>query len=251
MLEVKNVACFIGNKALLHDITLSFSAGRIYGILGPNGSGKTTLLKIINKLCIPSQGSVIINGENLVELCRRDISKLIAYVQQNPVSTFDYTVEEIVEMGSYAGTGSVSKNSKSTLARIVEALKSVDAMHLQKRNLQTLSGGEKQRVYIARALMADTPIILLDEPTASLDIEQQLQVWHILSKLKQAGKLIILAVHDINSAEQHCDELVLLNNGRCIDHGEVKKLKLEQFLEETYGVMTHPDYSFKSFLFRS
>lgn len=243
MLETDQLTFSIDNKNLIDNLSLNFSNGKLHGIIGPNGSGKSTFLKLLNGILKATKGRVLFNRENLAEKSPKEISKLIAYVPQTFTSCFDYSVEEIVMMGGYS-RGSISKELQEN--QLISVLNLVDSLHLRNRYTQSLSGGEKQRIYIARALMADSPVILLDEPTASLDIGHQLEIWQLLTDLK-TNKLIIVTVHDLNYAEKFCDRLYLLKAGCCIAEGGMECPLLQINLQETFGITHNPEESLRAY----
>lgn len=232
MLATKSLSYAVGEKTLIHPLSLTFSMGKLYGILGPNGSGKSTLLKLLNGILKASHGNVFWENSDLHQKSRRDISQIIAYMPQHASSCFDFTVEEYVSMGSY----SYDRLNKSIDAKrkMTEVLELTDTSHLSKCRLHTLSGGEKQRVSLARALMTNAPVLLLDEPTSSLDIAHQLGIWQLLQEIAAAGKLVITTLHDIGHAERFCDELLLLSSGHCLSQAS-PPLSAEQ-LGSIFGV---------------
>ena len=231
MLEVNNLCYSIQNKALIKDISLSFQPGILYGILGLNGSGKSTLLKTLTGIWKPTQGSVFWNNQNLLSKKRRIISQTISWVPQNPQVHFNFTVEEFVTMGRYP----LNKALQSSSATL-KALQVVDAWHLRQRLITQLSSGERQRVYIARALITQAPILLLDEPTTSLDVRHQLEIWILLRRLLKQDKTIIVALHDLSAAQRFCDKIVLIHHGRCIAEGPFDAIITPQRLQDIFGI---------------
>lgn len=231
MLEAKNVSYSIDGKALIENIELSFSPGILYGILGPNGSGKSTLLKTLCGIWNPTNGVVNWKGKALLTRSRKEISSTISLVPQNPQVHFDFTVTEMVRMGRYPYASTHSDEQLET------ALNIVDAWHLRKRSILRLSHGERKRVYIARALVTESPILLLDEPEASLDIRHQLEIWKLLRKLAEQGKTIIVTNHDLAATRRFCDEIAVLNQGRCIDNGRFDQVMTAQCLLDVFGVV--------------
>jgi len=232
MLESRSLCYQLGTKSLIDCISLRFTPGILYGILGPNGSGKSTLLKNLSGIWQPTHGSVLWKEQDLLSQKRQEISRTISLVSQNPQIHFDFTVQELVFMGRYPHRNSGSKDSE-----IIEwALQTVDAWHLRKRPITQLSQGERQRVFIARALVTESPILLLDEPTASLDIRHQLEIWKLLRELVEHGKLIIVANHDLTATQQFCDQVAVLNHGRCVGEGVYSEVMTDERIEEVFGV---------------
>lgn len=232
LLEARQLTYRNKTKTLIETISAEFSSGSIYGILGPNGSGKTTLLKTLAGLWKPSCGSVLWNNQDLFDLSRKDISKIISLVPQSPAAHFDFTVSEVVAMGCYMHSKSILDEKLAA----ENALTITDAWHLRDRLLSQLSGGERQRVYIARTIATQAPILLLDEPTSHLDLRHQLEVWHLLKQLVGQGKVIIVALHDLWAAQRFCDQLLILNQGQCIAKGDASIITPE-ILREVFGVV--------------
>lgn len=218
MLKAEKLAYSAGPHAILQNILLTFLPGRLYAILGPNGAGKTTLLKLLCGILKPTEGSVNYGEQNLSHLTRTAISRTITLVPQNPHTSFDYSVEEFIAMARYA------HGRQSTKEIIAQALTAVDGLSFLKRPLHQLSQGERQRIYIARALATEAPVILLDEPAAHLDIKHQFEIWTLMKRLSSQGKTVLLANHDLIHSEQFCDEAILLHEGKCIAEGKADEV---------------------------
>ena len=233
-LEIQNLTYRLHRRALIEDISLNFEPGFLYGILGPNGSGKSTLLKTLSRIWTPTKGHLSWHGKNLLRFSRLEMSRTISLVPQNPTLYFDFSVYDMVAMGRYPH-GSRSLEAQN---RIEEMLLQVDAWHLRHQLLSQLSGGEKQRVYIARALATQAPILLLDEPTSHLDLRHQLEIWQLLCGLARKGKLVIAAVHDLLAAQRYCDQLAILHRGRCQATGPYESIMTPQLLETFFGIRT-------------
>jgi ABC-type cobalamin/Fe3+-siderophores transport system ATPase subunit len=223
MLEIQEF-CF---HPILHRICLSFKPGSIHGILGPNGSGKTTFLKLIKKIWLPTQGNIYWNGSPLHEKPLEAISQVMSLVPQNPQVTFGFTVKEFIEMGCYP------KHTSPTLNDVIELM---DLSPLAGNPMTELSGGEKQRAYIARSMITEAPIMLLDEPTANLDIQHQQTIWKILEELAQKGKTVIIATHDLYAAKKHCQSVAIFCKGHCLKQGTFEQALTPQNLKEVFGV---------------
>jgi ABC-type cobalamin/Fe3+-siderophores transport system ATPase subunit len=239
----------IHEKHLVDDVSLSFESGYLYGILGPNGSGKSSLLKIISGIWKPLSGAVTWNGDPLLNKERQALSRIISLVPQNPLPAFDFLVQDIVAMGRYPYNTRYWHTADEGL--IYQALHAVDAWHLRERSVNHLSYGERQRVYIARALVTESPILLLDEPTASLDIQHQLEIWELLQKFVQKGKIVIVTTHDLALAERFCHRIAVLNQGKCIGTGTFSSLMTPFLLKEVFGVRegnTHAAPAFKQYM---
>lgn len=231
MLKTDNLSYHLRGAKLLNDISLTFMPGRLYGILGPNGSGKSTLLKNLSGIWTPTHGQVLWQGENLFKQDRRRVSRTITLVPQNVQMYFDFNVEETVSMGRYPH-GEKLLDEKM----LHQVLSEVDVLHLRGRYVSQLSNGERQRVYIARALMTESPILLLDEPTASLDIRHQLDIWRLLRSLLVKGKIIIIACHDLVSARKYCDEVAVMHQGQCVAVGDYATVMGAELLKTVFGI---------------
>ena len=200
------------------------------GFDGPNGSGKSTFLKALTGIWPPTSGEVLWKGEKLLEKNRQEISKTISLVPQHSPLPFEFTVTEVVSMGRYA-----HQDLGSSL--VDRALITVDAWHLKERRMNHLSFGERQRVFIARALVTESPILLLDEPASSLDIRHQLEIWQLLHKLKAEGKVVVITTHDLAATKRFCDEIALLSQGKCLAKGPFQKVMTPEILKEVFGVV--------------
>lgn len=216
-------------STLLSEITLSFEPGKVHGLLGPNGAGKSTLLKNLACIWQPTSGSLTWNNSDLLTMDRRAISRILTLVPQNPQLSFDYTVEEFVAMGRYAQGCRLS-------TPIDQALEAADALLFKKRPMTRLSQGERQRVYIARSLATEAPVLLFDEPAANLDIRHQIDIWHLLRKLAAQGKTVIVANHDLPSSKRYCDHIYILRDGRCVAEGRYDTVMTKESLKENFSV---------------
>lgn len=228
MLRIESLNYATAGAVLLKEINLSFSSGNLCALIGLNGAGKSTLLKTLIGVLIPTSGKIFWKNENLHTLSRKQISRIISLVSQNPTPLFDFTVNEIVAMGSY----SCSPYEKGV--SLQEALEAVDGWHLRNRSISSLSSGERQRIFIARALMTNASIILLDEPTANLDIRHQEEIWTLLKTLADKGKIIVVATHDLGAADRHCNLTCILKQGACLAFGCTKEMMSHQRIKEAF-----------------
>src|SRR6185503_6288690 len=204
----------------LDQVSVSVERGSLTGLLGPNGCGKTTLLKLLSGVLQPEHGHVSLNGDSLAGRSRREIAKHIAVVPQETHPAFDYTVMEMVLMGRHPHLGAMQLEGPVDLALAHDALAATGTGHLAQRAYMTLSGGEKQRVVIASALTQASDVLLLDEPTASLDLGYQLDVASLLSQLnRERGTTMVVSTHDLNLAAALCSDVVLLKDGRILAQG--------------------------------
>ncbi len=205
---------------VVDDVSLTIAPGEMVGILGPNGSGKTTLLKMLSGTLTPSAGTIRFDGRRLSEWKRRDLARRIALVPQETHAPFDFTVLDIVLMGRFPHLGTFALEGPADLAIARQALASTGTSAFEERPFATLSGGEKQCVVIASALAQSPELLLLDEPTASLDMGHQLDVQLLLAGLnRDRGVTMVLSTHDLNLAAALCRHLILLRGGRVIAQG--------------------------------
>jgi iron complex transport system ATP-binding protein len=222
----------------LRDISVSIAPGSLTGLLGPNGCGKTTLLKLLSGVLKPDLGSVRLADRELRRLSTKAIAQQIAVVPQETHPAFDFTVMEMVLMGRHPHLGAFQLEGPSDFVIAREALAATGTAHLAGRAYMTLSGGEKQRVVIASALAQKPTVLLLDEPTASLDLGYQLEIASLLRQLnRERGVTMVLATHDLNLAASVCDTLVLVRDGRVLMQGPTHEVLTTTTVEQLYGVI--------------
>jgi iron complex transport system ATP-binding protein len=233
------------DNPVLDGVSLSIEKGEMVGILGPNGSGKTTLLKIFSAVLM-GQGEVKLKGRNIETYGKRELSRLFAVVPQENQIHFPYTVAEIVLMGRASYHSPLALEGKRDLEVARASMELTDSLSFSDRYLHELSGGEKQRVIIARALAQEPEILLLDEPSAFLDLKHQVQVFELMRQLNREHSLtIVAALHDLNLAALFFPRLVMLRDGRVYRDGSPKEVLTEETIEEVYGirVRVEPDPS--------
>ncbi|MFH1074533.1 MAG: ABC transporter ATP-binding protein [Candidatus Firestonebacteria bacterium] len=237
ILEAKNITFGYGEKQVLNNINLSVSKADFIGIIGPNGSGKTTLLRMLCRGLKPKAGQVFFKGEDIFNLDTRFVAKNIALVPQDETIIFPFTVFEIVMMGRSPYINRFSWEKKEDVDIAFSAMKLADISRFKERNLDELSSGERQRVFIARALAQMPKVLLLDEPTSHLDINHQYDILELVRKLNENVKITVIMVsHDINLASKYCKRLVLLKNGKIYTEGAAKKVVTKKIIREVYGV---------------
>jgi iron complex transport system ATP-binding protein len=235
-IQTRNLSFSYRDRAVLHEISLSIASGEMIGIVGPNGSGKTTFLKILSAV-LRGQGEVVINGRNIESYGRRELSKLFAVVQQEPRVNFPFTAAEIVLMGRASHHSAFSLEGRRDLEIAHASMDLTDSFSLANRYLHELSGGEKQRVMIARALAQEPHILLLDEPSAFLDLKHQVQIFELLHRLNnERGLTIVAALHDLNLAALFFQRLIILREGRIYRDGSPAEVLTEATIEDVYGI---------------
>jgi iron complex transport system ATP-binding protein len=226
-----------GGRQALDRVTLEIPAGSITGLLGPNGCGKTTLLKVLSGVLGPTHGSVTIDGRSLSGMSRREIARRIATVPQETHPAFDYSCLEMVLMGRHPHLGAFGLEGPEDVDKAVEAMRATGTALFADRRYGSLSGGEKQRVVIAMALAQAGSVMLLDEPTASLDLGYQLEVAALVRQLHQErATTFALATHDLNLAASLCDTLVCLRDGRVMAHGPTSDVLTRETIAALYDV---------------
>jgi iron complex transport system ATP-binding protein len=234
-----------GARPVLDGIDLTVGAGEMVGLLGPNGAGKTTLLRLATGILHPASGEVRLFGREISSVPRRERARLAAVVPQEARATFDFTVREMVLMGRAPHLGLLGIEHAADLDAAEAALRATGLVELADARLREMSGGEKQRVLLARALAQEAPLLLLDEPTAFLDLRHRLEVYRLAARLRSERGLTIVAVsHDVNLAARFCPRLVLLHAGRIAADGPPEAVVTRETIRRTYGaevtVLRHP-----------
>ncbi|MCB5911407.1 ABC transporter ATP-binding protein [Streptomyces pinistramenti] len=235
-IDIEDLAVEVAGHRLVHDIALTAGSGRLIGLVGPNGSGKSTLLRCVYRALRPAAGTVRLDGDDLHAMTAKEGARLLAALPQEAAGTFDFTVAEVVAMGRLPhqhGSGRPGATDNGICAR---ALDRVGAAHLAGRGFLSLSGGEKQRVLIARALAQEPQVLVLDEPTNHLDIAQQLEV---LALVRDSRLTVLTALHDLNLAAVHCDELYVIDGGRIVASGPPHDVLTPDLLAEVFAVRAH------------
>jgi len=200
----------------LHDVTMHVDAGDLYAIIGPNGSGKSTLLRVLLGALQPAQGSALFLGRSVESWDRRELARRIGVVPQVEETMFPIVVRDLVAMGRYPHLGAFRSEGPEDREAIETALQRCDVAHLAARLVTNLSGGERQRVRIARALAQRPQVLVLDEPTAALDIGHEMTVFELLSEFQRDGVTVVLATHNLNLAARYASRVLLLDRGRVV-----------------------------------
>lgn len=227
------VKMFLGNKEILKGIDFTLHDKEFVGIIGPNGSGKSTFLKCVYRVQKPTAGTIMLDGKQLDELSFRESALKLAVVAQHNFYNFDFSVLEVVLMGRTPHKKILERDNAEDYEIAREALRTVEMENFEKRSFSTLSGGEQQRVILARALTQKTECLVLDEPTNHLDIKYQLQIMDIVKKLNLT---VVSAIHDLNIAAMYCDKLVALKDGKIVGTGTPRELLTEGFIYDMYEV---------------
>ena len=234
-IKARKIGFSYNGKAVLHDITFTVQPAEFVGLIGPNGSGKTTLLKVIAGLLPPQSGDISVKGNAVGRMKRRDLARIMAVVPQEAPMIFPFLVQEVVLMGRTPHLGAWRFEGAKDYGIVNNAMEMTDTLHLADRPMDRLSGGERQRVLIARALAQEAEIMLLDEPTAFLDIRHQVDFFNLIKKLNREHGLTVLAVtHDINLASLYCDRIMLLGEGTIRTMGCSGEVITEENIQNVY-----------------
>lgn len=235
-IKVDNLCFSYGPREILHNVSLEIHDGEFLSILGSNGAGKSTLFRCILGLLKPKSGTITIDGRNVHEMTEKEISAVVAYIPQTTSPAFNYSVEDIVLMGTTAGASAFRTPKKEEHLRAEEALVKMGIADLRGRCFHHLSGGERQLVIISRALAQKTKILMLDEPTASLDFGNQVLVLNRISELSRTGYTIIQTTHNPEHSYMYSDRIVALKNGTVASEGAPEKVITEDTVSSVYGI---------------
>ena len=232
-LETREVAVALSRKEIVKQASLQVRDNAFVGLLGPNGSGKTTLLKSIYRVLKPSGGVVYIDGADIRTMSHRETAKRMGVVSQFNNLSFDFTVEEMVLMGRAPHKRAFDRDTEEDYRIAEDALRRVDMLDFRDRSFITLSGGEKQRIILARALAQQVEMLILDEPTNHLDIKYQIQIMDVV---KSMGVGVLAALHDLNLTLMYCSYVYVLKDGRIVAHGNTEEVITEQLIRDVYEV---------------
>ena len=238
-LSTENIRLSYGAQEILKGVSINGNTGEFIGIIGPNGSGKSTLLKCIYRILKPHAGQVFLDGEELSGISIRNSAKKMAVVAQHNYYNFDFSVMEVVLMGRAPHKKTMERDNAKDFQIAQKALETVEMEGFANRSFSTLSGGEQQRVILARALAQQTPCLILDEPTNHLDITHQIQLMKIVKNLKVT---VISAVHDLNIAAMFCDRLYVLQEAKIVRQGTPQEVLTAEFIKKIYRVETEIVY---------
>lgn len=245
MIELKGANLGYDHRTILNNINLKAVPGKILGLIGPNGSGKSTLVKGMTRVIDLFSGHIFIDGRNIKNIKREELARLIATVPQNPVLPEVFTAFEVVLMGRTPHLGFLRYEGREDMAIAWQSMEATETELFAERRVGELSGGERQRLIIARALTQQPKVLLLDEPTAHLDINYQVEILDLIKNLSREQSLtVIVALHDLNLAAQYCDWLVMLNGGKIYAEGTPSSVLTSQNIKDVYGaevcVYPHP-----------
>lgn len=235
-LELQNVSLELNKASILQNISVSLKRGEMVGLIGPNGAGKSSLLKSTLGLIETSNGKVIVDGQELLNLSLKERARKIAYAAQGAPVYWPLTVKKIVALGRVPFLNPWQKLSAEDSLFVENAMQETDCWHLKERVVTTLSGGERARVLLARVLATKAPYVLADEPVASLDPSHQLQVMDILKKLSNSDCGVMVVMHDLSLALRYCDKLILLNEGKLIGQDIPAVILNDDNLENIFSV---------------
>lgn len=235
--RLENVSYAYGDTPALQDFTLSLPRGKFYGIVGPNGCGKSTFLDLLVGSKEPGSGTLSFKGQPLTYYKKRDLARQVALVPQNFTIGFDYSVEEVVLMGRHPYIHRFASPSLEDWQRVQDAMESIGITRFAQRSIMELSGGEKQRVVVARALAQDTPVLLFDEATSNLDIKYSLQIFNkVRALVQEEGRTVIAVIHNLNFAAAYCDEIIFMKEGRVCKKGAVGEIMNAAAIADVFGV---------------
>ncbi|KEQ51781.1 ABC transporter ATP-binding protein [Sphingobium chlorophenolicum] len=244
-IRAQGLSVRLGRHPAVNGIDLYLEPGQLVGIIGPNGAGKSTLIRAMLGLIKRENGSVLIDGTDSAHMTRRAMARRIAYLPQGQTLHWPLAVERLVALGRMPHLGPLSRLSVEDEALIDAALARADALHLKGRVATELSGGERARVLLARALAVGAPALIADEPLAALDPGHQIDVMDLLKAEAQAGSLVVTVLHDLGMAARYCDRLVLMDRGSLVADGAALDVLTEASLASVYGISARIDASGK------
>ena len=220
MLSLRNISAGYSGRLVLQNIAMDVAVGEFVGLIGPNGSGKTTLLRVIGGVLPTRQGEVWLGGRKLREMGRQNVAKRVAHLLQECALGLAFSVREVVLMGRSPHLPRFGRETERDLAIVQRAMDLASVSHLADRPVTEISGGERQRAFIAMCLAQEPSLLLLDEPTSHLDLGHQLSILDLIRDLnRRTGMTVVAVFHDLNLAAEYCDRLVLLDRGRVVAAG--------------------------------
>ncbi len=234
-LKVKNVEFSYASVPILKDICIELAASEMLGVVGPNGAGKSTLIRCIDRILKPQRGIILLDEQDIKEMQLRELAKKMGYIPQSTARVFPATVFDTVLLGRRPHLG--WRSSEEDTEKVLETLKLLNIENLAMRDINELSGGQQQKVIIARALTQEPDVLLLDEPTSNLDIRHQLEVMDVIKNITiEKGISAIMAIHDLNLAARYTDRIIIMNGGHIFAAGEPFSVLTTENIKTAYGV---------------
>jgi iron complex transport system ATP-binding protein len=245
-LEIQNITLGYDGSTVLKELSFRLLPGELLGMVGPNGCGKTSIIRSLSRVLATRSGRILLGGKDLASISRNQLARLIGVVPQNPYLPDTFTALEVVVLGRSPHLRLLSRESAGDMAIVWQAMESTGIAHLARRRIGELSGGERQRVTIARVLAQEPQVILLDEPTANLDICHQLDILDLVTGLcRERAMAGLIAIHDLNVAAQYCTRIIMLKNGKIFAEGAPADVVTAENVREVFGVSSrihlHPE----------
>ncbi|WP_417311752.1 ABC transporter ATP-binding protein [Ectopseudomonas khazarica] len=235
-LEARELSMGYAQSLIIDTLNLTIPSGQVSAIVGPNGCGKSTLLAGLARLHKPSAGSVLLDGKAIGSLPSREAARRLALLPQDASAPDGLTVSELIRFGRQPHQSLLRQWSEEDQAIVDAALAAADLVELADRPLESMSGGQRQRAWLAMAIAQTTPLLLLDEPTSALDLGHQIEVFELIRELAAAGKTIVMVLHDLSSACRYADHLIAMHQGRIVASGSPNDIVTPQLVERLYGV---------------
>lgn len=237
MIEVKNLTYSYASKPVLQHLNFAIEEGGFYAVMGANGSGKTTLLRLISGMLTPQEGEVLVDGTNVRHFKARQLAQRMSFVRQHPQTDFEFSAFETVLMGRNPYQRHLQNESERDWKIVEQCMRQTGTWHLRFAKPSQMSGGELQRVMLARALAQQTSIMLLDEPISNLDISHQFDILDLLRTINsEEHKTVLIVLHDLNMALQYCQKLLLLHQGQVLFQGPIREGLTEANIATVFGV---------------
>jgi iron complex transport system ATP-binding protein len=234
-LKIKDVEFSYASVPILKDVCIELRASEMLSVVGPNGAGKSTLLRCIDRILKPQRGSILLDEREIKEMSRMELAKKMGYIPQSSAQVFPATVFDTVLMGRRPHIG--WRSSEKDMKKVLETLQLLNIKSFAMRDINELSGGQQQKVFIARALTQEPDVLLLDEPTSNLDIKHQLEVMDIIKNIvREKGIAAIMAIHDLNLASRYADRIIMMNGGEVFDAGDAASVLTPENIKHVYDV---------------
>jgi iron complex transport system ATP-binding protein len=241
-LKVQDIEFSYASVPILKDVCIELAASEMLSVVGPNGAGKSTLIRCIDKILKPQRGIILLDERDIKELRLMELAKKIGYIPQSVSQVFPATVFDAVLMGRRPHLG--WRATEKDTDKVLETLHLLHIEDLAMREINELSGGQLQKVFIARALAQDPDVLLLDEPTSNLDIKHQLEVMSIIERIvKEKGISAIMAIHDLNLAARYADRIIMMNSGKIVSAGDPASVLTRDNIKRVYGVEANVNYN--------